>query len=177
MMPGGHLATSVALGGVAYAVTGSIELAVGCFTGGFLIDVDHYLDYIVFEKQWVRPGPASFLRYYFRNELKWVVLPLHSFELMAVLTIIALWYPQPLLVGYLVGAAMHLVFDIAVNGDYSIRNRYSFYFLAYRAKHGFSASELLEPINLARDTGSRPFREFFSWRPSVEESSSTTENS
>jgi hypothetical protein len=95
---------------------------------------------------------------------------------MALLTIIAIWHPQPLLVGYLVGAAMHLAFDIAVNGDYSIRNRYSFYFFAYRAKHGFSASELLEPINLARDTGSRPFREFFSWRPSVEESSSTTEN-
>src|SRR5262252_2052267 len=145
MMPGGHLATSVALGGVAYAVTGSIELAVGCLAGGFFIDVDHYLDYIVFEKQWVRPGPASFLRYYFRNELKWVVLPLHSLELMAVLTVIAIWRPEPMLVGYLVGAAMHLVFDIAVNGDYSIRHRYSFYFFTYRDKHAFRANELLDP--------------------------------
>src|SRR5437762_12639730 len=65
MMPGGHLATSLALGGVAYASTGSVEAAAGCFAGGFLIDVDHYLDYLLFEKQWRRPSPISFLRYYF----------------------------------------------------------------------------------------------------------------
>ena len=86
MMPGGHLVTAVALGGTAYLVTGSTELSVGCFVGGFLIDVDHYLDYLVFEKQWRRPGPASFLRYYFKNELQRVVLPLHSLELMTLLT-------------------------------------------------------------------------------------------
>ncbi len=57
MMPGGHLATALALSGAAYAATGSPEAAAGCFAGGFLIDVDHYLDYLVFEKQWRRPGP------------------------------------------------------------------------------------------------------------------------
>src|SRR5262249_32259065 len=78
MMPGGHLATSIALGGVAYASTGSLEAAVGCFAGGFLIDVDHYGDYLIFEKQWRRPGPLSFLRYYFAHRPKKIVLPLHS---------------------------------------------------------------------------------------------------
>src|SRR5579885_181723 len=100
MMPGGHLATSVALGGVAYASTGSIEVATGCFAGGFLIDVDHYLDYLVFEKQWRRPGPLSFLRYYFSFCPRKLVLPLHSAEFMAVLFALMLRHPWPLLVGY-----------------------------------------------------------------------------
>lgn len=52
MMPGGHLVTAAALGGIAYATTGSTELAAGCFAGGFLIDLDHYFDYLVFEGQW-----------------------------------------------------------------------------------------------------------------------------
>ena len=76
MMPGGHLATAAALGAAGYALTGSAELAAGCFAGGFLIDVDHYLDYLVFEGQWRRPGPADFLRYYFTNQPRRIVLPL-----------------------------------------------------------------------------------------------------
>src|SRR5438552_1578801 len=93
MMPGGHLATAVALGGVAYTTTGSIEAAAGCFAGGFLIDVDHYLDYVLFEKQWRRPGPLSFLSYYFRYSPKRLVLPLHSAEFMTFLFLLILRHP------------------------------------------------------------------------------------
>jgi hypothetical protein len=170
MMPGGHLVTAVALGGTAYLVTGSGELAAGCFAGGFLIDVDHYFDYLVFEKQWRRPGPASFLRYYFKNELQRVVLPLHSLELMTLLTVIAAVWHLPVLIGYLTGAAMHLAFDIAINGDYALRNRFLFYVFGYRASKGFKAAELLERVSVAPGTGSHPFREFFAWRPPVDKS-------
>jgi len=92
-MPGGHLATAIALGGVAYAATGSREAAVGCFAGGFLIDVDHYLDYLFFEKQWRRPGPRSFLSYYFRLFPRNLVLPLHSVELMTILLAVSFFHP------------------------------------------------------------------------------------
>src|SRR2546426_12525921 len=50
MMGGGHLATAIALGGVAYAATGSREAAVGCFAVGFLFCVVLFLGYLVFEK-------------------------------------------------------------------------------------------------------------------------------
>src|SRR5262245_41267828 len=116
MMPGGHLATALGLGAAAYAATGSVEGAAGCFAGGFLIDVDHYLDYLLFEKQWRRPGPLSFLRYYFSYSPRKLVLPLHSAELMTVLLAVILFHPWPLLVGYWIGAAMHLIFDILING-------------------------------------------------------------
>src|SRR5438874_1339166 len=107
MMPGGHLATSLALGGAVYASSGSIEAAVGCFAGGFLIDVDHYLDYLIFEKQWRQPSPTRFLSYYFRNSPRRLVLPLHSLELMTLMLLVIAVHPFPLLVGYWFGALMH----------------------------------------------------------------------
>jgi hypothetical protein len=164
MMPGGHLATSVALGGVAYAVSGSVEAAAGCFAGGFLIDVDHYLDYLVFEKQWARPGPLSFLRYYFSYCPQKLVLPLHSFELMTVLAVVNLLYPIPILIGYWFGAAMHLVFDILVNGDHALKRPFLFYFFTYRARQKFAARHLLDVI-VPAEAGRSPIRDFFKVTP------------
>ena len=136
-MPGGHLSTSLALSTATYYVTGSAEAAAGSFAGGFLIDVDHYLDYIVFEKQWRRPDPVSFLRYYFTNRPRTLVLPLHSAELMTVLLAVILAHPWPLLVGYWVGAAMHLIFDVLVNGEHALKRAVCFYIFSYRAYHRF----------------------------------------
>ena len=162
-MPGGHLATSLALSGIAYVTTGSAEAAAGCFAGGFLIDVDHYLDYLVFEKQWRRPDPVSFLRYYFANSPQNVVLPLHSAELMTVLFLVLLFDRWPLLVGYWVGALMHLIFDVLVNGEHVLRRPVLFYVFAYRAHHQFAAERLLDSD--APAGGIDPIREFFRWRP------------
>ncbi len=167
MMPGGHLATALGLGLVAYAITGSGELAAGCFAGGFLIDVDHYVDYLVFEKQWRRPGPLSFLAYYFRSMPKLLVLPLHSFEVMAILTVIAVALGSPFLKGYLLGASMHLGFDMLVNGDYALRQPVLFYFFWFRATRRFSALELLD-VKVRPGAGEHPVKDFFKWRPLTE---------
>jgi len=166
MMPGGHLATSLALSTATYYVTGSAEAAAGSFAGGFLIDVDHYLDYIVFEKQWRRPDPVSFLRYYFTNRPRTLVLPLHSAELMTVLFAVILAHPWPLLVGYWVGAAMHLIFDVLVNGEHALKRAVCFYIFSYRVYHRFSADDLIQDAAVGPEAGSRPVRDFFTrWRP------------
>src|SRR5216684_7658174 len=143
MMPGGHLATALTLSTTTYYATGSKEAAAGAFAGAFLIDVDHYLDYLVFEKQWRRPGPVSFLRYYFTNRPRKLVLPLHSAELMTVLLAVIFVHPWPLLVGYWVGAAMHLIFDVLVNGEYGLKRAGLFYLFSYRAYHRFAAASLM----------------------------------
>jgi hypothetical protein len=164
MMPGGHLATSIALAGVAYASTGSAETAAGCFAGGFLIDVDHYLDYLVFEKQWRRPGPLSFLRYYFTYRPRKLVLPLHSAEFMTFLFLVIIWHPWPLLVGYWTGALMHLIFDVLVNGDHALKRAVLFYIFTYRAVNRFDAENLLALPDTVVPEGD-PVRDFFRWRP------------
>ena len=165
-MPGGHLATALTLGVTAYYTTGSMEVSAGAFAGGFLIDVDHYLDYLLFEKQWRRPSPVSFLQYYFTNRPKKLVLPLHSAELMTLLLAVILVHPWPMLVGYWVGAAMHLVFDVLVNGEYGLKRPIGFYVFSYRAMHGFAAENLLNQVAVSSEAGSHPIRDFFvRWRP------------
>jgi hypothetical protein len=165
MMPAGHLATSLVLAGAAYGLGFPLELAAGCFSGGFLIDMDHYLDYLVFERQWRRPGPASFLRYYFKYLPRRLVLPLHSLELMTGLAALAAVWPRPWLAGYLIGAAMHLGFDMLVNGDHVSKRRVLFYSFAYRAVQRFAAGKLLDHVQVASQIGARPYREFFfRWR-------------
>ncbi len=169
-MPGGHLATALTLSATTYYATGSKEAAAGAFAGGFLIDVDHYLDYILFEKQWRRPGPVSFLRYYFTNRPRKLVLPLHSLELMTLLLGLIFIHPVPILVGYWSGAAMHLIFDVLVNGEVGLKRPFCFYILSYRVSHRFAAAELLNDRVVPAEAGSRPVKDFFlRWLPRKEE--------
>ena len=165
MKPGGHLATAAALGGVGYLVTGSPELASGCFAGGFLIDLDHYSDYLIFDGQWRRPDPRQFLRYSFTHSYRRLVLPLHSLELMVFLSLFTLVWPHPALLGYLIGAFLHIGLDILVNGEHILRQPVLFYSFAYRAAQGFSADRLIARLALPPDAGQAPMREFFTWRP------------
>jgi hypothetical protein len=164
MMPGGHLATSVALAAAAYMATGSVEGAAGCVAGGFLIDVDHYLDYLVFEGQWRRPSPVSFLRYYFTYSPKKLVLPLHSAELMTALLTVIWIRPMPWLIGYWIGALMHLIFDVLINGENALRRPVLFYFFTFRAVNNFAAEKLLD-VRASALAGHAPIREFFRWKP------------
>jgi len=144
-MPGGHLVTSVALSGAAYSLTGSVPAAAGCFFGGFLIDADHYFDYLFIERQWRRPMPQDFLRYYFESRAERVVLPLHSWELMGALTVVALTWQAPLVAAYVVGALMHLFFDIVINGEYGLKSPVKFYSFFYRQSQAFLARNLARP--------------------------------
>ncbi|HEV8308956.1 MAG TPA: hypothetical protein VGW35_14945 [Methylomirabilota bacterium] len=164
MRPGGHLATAVALGAGGYAATGSAELAAGCVAGAFLIDVDHYLDYLFVEGQWRHPGPSAFLRYYFTHRYRRVVLPLHSLELLGLLTALAVAWPRPGLHGYVAGALLHLVLDIIVNGELLLRRPVLTYCFVYRARLGFVAARLSVPFIVPPDAGRAPLREFFTWR-------------
>ncbi len=167
-MPGGHLATSVALSAAAYAYNGSTTMAAGAFIGGFLIDADHYLDYLAFEGQWKKPGPGSFLRYYFTLQPLRLVLPLHSIELTGALALFNYFKPSALLTGYLLGALMHLVFDVLVNGDHVLKRPVLFYSFVYRARQSFSAAALLDPVDVPA-TAVHPFRDFFlRWMPHQE---------
>jgi hypothetical protein len=55
--------TTLAACAATATATGSVPLTLGVAAGGFLIDVDHALDYVLFDGQ-RDLRPASFLRYY-----------------------------------------------------------------------------------------------------------------
>jgi hypothetical protein len=140
--PGGHLITTVAACAASQALTGSWSLTAGIAAGGFLIDVDHAIDYVVFDGQRdLRPG--AFLRYYLDGRVKRTVLLLHSYELLFALLGLAWFVPFLPLTGYLMGALMHLALDISVNGELTPRSIAAFYSFGYRLAHRFDATTLL----------------------------------
>jgi hypothetical protein len=144
MSPGGHLVTTVAACAASLMLTrevpvaDSLTLAAGIAAGGFFIDVDHAVDYVVFDGQRdLRPG--VFLRYYLDGRAKRVVLALHSFELFALLGLLASWLDALPLWGYLMGALMHLSLDIMFNAQYMSRSPILIYSFVYRWAHRFDA--------------------------------------
>src|SRR5262245_23287367 len=132
MSPGGHLVTTALACGAVHALTGSAALTAGVAAGGFLVDVDHALDYVLFEaRRDLRP--AAFLRYYMEQRTQRLVLLLHSYELLAILALVAWLANSVALWGYVLGVAgLHLPLDIVFNGRALSRNLVPFYSFAYR---------------------------------------------
>src|SRR5437867_8533691 len=85
---------------------------------------------------------------------------------MTVLFAIILAHPWPLLVGYWVGAAMHLMFDVLVNGEHALKRAVCFYIFSYRGYHRFAAENLIQDASVGPEAGSHPVKDFFTrWRP------------
>src|SRR5262249_52797668 len=144
MSPGGHAATTVVASAATAYLSGSLPLAASVALGGFFIDIDHAVDYVLFNRQWDL-RPRIFLRYYLEARAELVILALHSWELFVLLAAITWWTGWSLLWGYLGGATMHLLLDIAFNGKLLPKNIFAFYSFAYRAAHGFSGAALHGP--------------------------------
>jgi hypothetical protein len=142
MSPGGHLVTTVAACVATAYATSSVPLTAAVATGGFLIDVDHAIDYVLFDRQ-LDLRPHVFLRYFIEGRVRLSVLMLHSYELFALLGVLAWWLASPLLAAYLVGAVMHLALDIVFNGRVTPYSIFAYYSFAYRLSHRFQAGTLL----------------------------------
>ena len=145
------MTTAAACAGTA-ALTGSVELTAAMGVGGFLIDVDHAVDYVLFERQRdLRPG--AFMRYYLNGRVKVAVLALHSYELFALIGLAAWWTGSVALWGYLMGALLHLALDITFNGEYTPRSISAFYSFGYRLAHGFRMKDLLGELDIVTPKG------------------------
>ena len=143
MSPGGHLVTTAIACGAVYAGTGSLAVTAGLAAGGFLIDVDHMVDYVLFERQRdLRPG--SFLRYYLNGKAERVVLVLHSYELLVLLAAIAWYTNADWLWGWVFGMLLHLPLDIVFNGKFASSGLVHFYSFIVRARAGFRADRFTD---------------------------------
>ena len=142
MSPGGHLVTTAVASAATGIATGSPALAAAVAAGGFFIDIDHFVDYVLFERQ-RDLRPSAFLHYYVDGHVRHAVLMLHSYELFAVLLALAWWTGSALLSGYLVGALLHLALDITFNGRITPYSIVAFYSFTYRLVHRFDAVQLL----------------------------------
>ena len=143
MSPGGHLVTTAAACAAVWAGTGSAPLVAGLAAGGFLIDIDHVVDYVLFEgRRDLRPG--TFLRYYLDGKAKRVVLVLHSYELLALLAALAWLTRVDWLWGWVLGMLLHLPLDVIFNGKFASGGLVHFYSFIVRARAGFLAERFMD---------------------------------
>jgi hypothetical protein len=125
MMPPGHIAISLSIGGVLWLLTRSVPSVLVSLLVGVLMDLDHILDYYL----WL-----------VKEDRQRLFLLLHGYELFPPILIAAIllgWHPL-LLAGALAFLA-HLLTD-----QFSNRARPLTYFLTYRALKGFRLKAVVD---------------------------------
>lgn len=120
-----HVAISAALAAVAWSRSHRLAPAVAPIVGGFLIDVDHLIDYAIYR----RLGTGRLL-----------VLPLHGWEWVPIFALLERRFAPSTRGMFTVGYVAHLLVDQVAN---EMRTRAA-YLVSYRASQGFS-SRLLGP--------------------------------
>ncbi len=111
--------------------------------GGFLIDMDHVLEYLLVFN-------FHFNILYFLEGRQFLTsdqlhLWFHAWEYVPVLTLIGLLFRKKKIIKIIFftlafSMAVHLATDMVIN-----RCSFNFYTLTYRAQHNFSARELMSP--------------------------------
>ena len=134
-----HVAASVVVSGGIYATTGSLLMTAVSFAAGWLVDCDHFLDYVL------EHGPRFDYQYFFRtfseHRYRRARLFLHGWEWPAAL-LWAAWQTgwHPVAVGLAAGWFHHLVLD--QSGNVCRLHAYS---IVGRALHRFRYHESFGP--------------------------------
>lgn len=153
-----HFWSSLAAGGALYWATGSSAALAGSMVGGFLIDADHLIDQLWSIRRGApfrRQPPArdhsngsiggtrAWLMNYLRPR-KLLRLPLifHSYELVAVITILTLNLRTAFLIGLVSGYLLHLSLDM-LRHHREFRSPL-FYLLSYRMAQRFQRDRLIK---------------------------------
>ena len=137
----GHVLSGTAASVIAYGLTGSISFALGVAVGSLLLDADHIFDYWLIDGQ-RSLNPRQLVLYYARCFPLRRVLLLHSYELLFILSGLALLVKSKALGGFVAGAFVHLAADFLPQSDLSLRSRIRLYSILYRWHNGFNSRRL-----------------------------------
>jgi len=138
MKPQYHLGISLAVSLALYAWLRDIALAVSSFAAGFLIDIDHYFDYVL--TYGLRFNARHFYSsFYGAGEYTRIIIILHAWEWLAVLLAVPWWIGwNPVLTGALIGLGHHFLLDQIFNPAFPLT-----YFFTYRLRHGFKIDRII----------------------------------
>lgn len=135
----GHIITSAGIGLASYARYKSPPAAIASFLAGWLIDLDHIVDYVRahgWKLNWARFNEAAHEKYSGK-----LYLPLHSFELLALFFVFFRGTRlQPYRVGITASILTHLLLDQKCNPSRGPLT----YFLAHRIHKRFDANLILK---------------------------------
>jgi hypothetical protein len=144
-----HMAVSGVISAGVYAASRSVIVAGTSFLAGFLIDLDHIIDY------WLTHPWRFNVRHFFvtceEYRLKSIYLFLHSWELIIMLCLLSYVSRSAVALGLMLGFVHHLVLDQIFNYVYPAG-----YFFIYRWKVGFlcdAVFDIPEVFREARNDG------------------------
>ena len=120
-----HIVVSTIISGVSQYIFNSWQMSITVFLSGIFIDLDHLLDYFIYEKK-IELDLKDFFYKCGTLTLEKEPLILHSYELITVLAIVSYFINNYIIVGLLLGLGTHIVFDIFTNKVYFLG--YSFIF-------------------------------------------------
>lgn len=134
----GHIITSAGVSLANYHRYRSLSAALITFFVGWLIDLDHIVDYVAAHGKkisWFHFNEACHEKYSGK-----LYLPLHSYELLALFFLLFRGAQrQPLRVGVTLSILTHLLLDQRCNPS----RKPLTYFLTHRVRHKFDAEKLL----------------------------------
>ncbi|MBK9142826.1 MAG: hypothetical protein KC777_27335 [Cyanobacteria bacterium HKST-UBA02] len=136
----GHIITSAGVGCVSYWRYKSKPAAVATFLAGWLIDLDHLVDYVRahgWKPNWARFKEAEHERYSGK-----LYLPLHSFELLAAFYLL---FRGPNKQAYRVGISLSILTHLILDQKCNPARHPLTYFLSHRIAKKFNADEILKP--------------------------------
>jgi hypothetical protein len=136
-----HLAASAAVSAGVYAATKSSEMAVWSFLAGFLLDLDHLIDY------WFEYSFNVDIRGFFRAchecDFKITRVYFHSLEALMFLCAASYFTRSVLITAVTLGITQHMVFDQVINKVYPAS-----YFFIYRWLNGFKSTKVFTSIKI-----------------------------
>lgn len=136
----GHIVTSAGIGLFTYHRYRSKGAGIASFLVGWLIDLDHVVDYVKahgWKPNWHRLNEAKHEHYSGK-----LYLPLHSYELIALFFIL---FRNPTRHPYRVGITLSVLTHLLLDQKCNPSRRPMTYFLSHRAFKRFNASDILGP--------------------------------
>jgi hypothetical protein len=140
------MAVSAAVSAGIYALSRSPVAAATSFAAGFLIDLDHVIDY--WRAYPWRLSPRHFFVTCEEYRLKSLFLFLHSWELLFLLCLAAYFSRGAAAMGLMLGAAQHLILDQLCNHAFP-----GTYFFVYRWRAGFRGDAVFDIPLQFREAG------------------------
>ncbi|MEM5792963.1 MAG: hypothetical protein QXY45_01200 [Candidatus Aenigmatarchaeota archaeon] len=134
-----HFIISLILASIFYILTSSITGSILFFLVGFLMDVDHWLDY------WLSSGKINFnvrelFEYSYQCKYKKIHLIFHSIELLPIILLLGNYFFNRILTyGIVLGFLSHLISDYIGNSVKPLS-----YFFTYRLIKKFEFWEIVD---------------------------------
>lgn len=137
MKPGAHLLASAAVSVSIYYTTRSLVFAGVSFFAGFIIDIDHLIDFT--REYGLSSDPRKLFKVFHETRFNKLFLWFHAWEWLIILFALSFIFEgNRVLPGLFAGMLHHLILDQCCNGVTPLG-----YSIVYRAVHQFSMPKIV----------------------------------